>query len=181
MIVIISIFANVHNTNADDDRNDHRRRRGNSNQSQLRHYRGDKGNEFTGQATAWIFAAANISVAISLMLKGVIQFASIEKGTKERINNFKRNQKKYFRYFHYFLNPLAIIFAFIHLSLSSCRSSTLPEWGLAASVTLVLIGLSIKFKVSPKSIRKVVYKIHTNPVPFGVVIIILLIGHSIID
>jgi len=145
------------------------------------HDKDDKGNEFTGQTAAWIFVAANITITVSLILKTFVRFVSLENRTINRIKNFNKFQKKHLGNFHYLLNPLAVTLAFVHFSLSSCRSSALPEWGLLATLIIVLIGVAIKIKVTPKRIRKVFYNIHTSPLPFGVILIVLLIGHSIVD
>jgi membrane protein YdbS with pleckstrin-like domain len=101
--------------------------------------------------------------------------------TKERIRRLNQIQKKGLMRFHYWLNPLGLLLAAIHFSLSTCRSSSLPEWGLGGAVALVLIGSVIRFKLSPKSLRKAVYRIHTSPLSIGLVLIVLLIGHSIVD
>jgi hypothetical protein len=71
--------------------------------------------------------------------------------------------------------------AVTHFTLSTCRSSPLPEWGLGGAAMLVLIGSAIRFKLSPKSLRKAVYRIHTSPLSIGLVLLVLLIGHSIVD
>jgi hypothetical protein len=145
------------------------------------HGGGDKGNEFTGQTAGWMFAAANLPVALSLLLKGAINLAPLAPQSKDRVKRFNLHQKKHLMHFHYFLNPLAAMTALAHFSLSACRSSSLPEWGLAGATSLVLLGMAMKFKVSPLNLRKIVYKIHTNPLSVGLVLTVLLIGHSIVD
>jgi hypothetical protein len=145
------------------------------------HGRGDKGNELTGESTAWIFAAANLPALLSLLVRGLIRNTGLAGNVKDRLKRFNQAQKRYLMPFHYLLNPLALLLAFIHFSLSHCRSSSLPEWGLAVMASLALIGMLIKFKVTPRGIRKTVYQIHTNPLPVGLLVIILLIGHSMVD
>ena len=179
-LLSITFFAYAPNANAD-DHNERRKRRGKNHLSSLGHDRGDKGDEFTGQFAAWIFAAANLPVALSLIFRRVKDLALISMETKERIKFFNKFQKKHLMRFHYFLNPLAIIIAFLHFSLSSCRTSSLPDWGLTAASTLSLFGVLVKFAVLPKRFRKTIYKIHTSPVPFGLACVLILIGHSIVD
>jgi predicted SPOUT superfamily RNA methylase MTH1 len=41
--------------------------------------------------------------------------------------------------------------------------------------------MMVKYKVSPKGLRRTVYQIHTNPFLLGCLSLLLLIGHSIID
>jgi hypothetical protein len=148
--------------------------------STSKHGKSDKGNEFTGEVTAWIFAVANLPVLLSLLVRAIYN-AAMARNLKDRLKRFNQAQKKYFMPFHYFLNPLALLIAFIHFSLSHCRSSSLPEWGVAVMASLVLTGMLVKFKVSPRSIRRSVYKIHTNPLSIGLLVIILMVGHSIVD
>jgi hypothetical protein len=169
----------LHSASAN-DHNDRHKKRIKNRLSSFDHNRGDKGNEFTGQFAAWIFAAANLSVAFSLILKGIMRLPNLSTTTKDRIKFVNKSQKKRLMRLHYFLNPVAVMLGLLHFSLSSCRSSPFPEWGLAAASALALIGMLIKFNVLPR-IRKSVYKIHTSPVPFGLIFVVLLIGHSLID
>lgn len=181
LLAIFTFFICVGEIYANDDHSYRHRKQGRKHLSLLSYDKDDKGNEFTGQAAAWIFVAGNITIAVSLILKTFVRFFPLENGTRNRIKIFNKFQKKYLRNFHYFLNPLAVILALVHFSLSSCRSSALPEWGLVATLILVLIGVVIKIKLTPKSIRRVVYNIHTSPLPFGIIVIVLLIGHGIVD
>lgn len=181
LLATITCFVCVPDSNGNDDHNANHKRHGKGPLSSLGHDRGDKGNEFTGQCAAWIFAAANLSVSLSLIFKGVIRFASLARETKDKITFFNKLQKKYLMRFHYVLNPLAVVLALLHFSLSCCRSTSFPEWGLTGASTLALIGLIIKFRGSPPRIRKFVYRIHTSPVPFGLILVLLLAGHGIID
>ncbi len=175
------VLASLSIANADHDHKDRLKGWGKDAFSFAKRGGGDKGNEFTGQTAGWIFAAANLPVVLSLLLKGAITFAPLAPQTKDGMKRFNQLQKKHLMHFHYFLNPLAAIMALAHFSLSACRSSSLPEWGLVGAVSLVLIGMAMKFKVSPVSMRKAVYRIHTSPISVGLVLTVLLIGHSIVD
>jgi hypothetical protein len=181
LLVGIMFSAYLPNADADQDHKVHDRDRAKHAYELRRHGGDDKGNEFTGQSAAWIFGAANLPAVLSLLLKGAIAFAPVSPKTNERFRHFNQLQKKHLMRFHYFLNPMAAIVALVHFGLSTCRSSSLPEWGLAGAACLVLVGLAMKFKVSPKSMRKAAYRIHTSPVPLMLVLIILLIGHGIVD
>ncbi len=145
------------------------------------HGKGDKGNELTGETAAWIFAAANLPVLLSLLVRGLINGIAVAGELKDRLKRFNQAQKKFLMPFHFILNPLALLLAFIHFSLSQCRSSSLPEWGLAVMASLALIGMVVKFKVSPRNMRKTFCQIHTNPLPIALLVIILWVGHSIVD
>ncbi len=145
------------------------------------HRKGDNGNEFTGESAAWVFVIANITVVLSLLSKVLIKFIPLGTALKEKIRAWNNFQKKYLMFFHYILNPISLIIAFVHFSLSQCRTSSLPEWGLALMTILAVIGISVKFRISPKSIRRTVCQLHTNPLPVVVVLIILFAGHSLVD
>jgi hypothetical protein len=145
------------------------------------HKKGDKGNELTGEVTAWLFVIANITVVISLLSKGIIGSTPLRKTLKEKIKSLNNFQKKYLMLLHYFLNPISLIIAFVHFSLSQCSRSFLPELGFILLVIFGVIGILLKFKISPKNIQRGVYQIHTNPIPLIFVLIILFVGHSIVD
>jgi hypothetical protein len=181
LLVGITFLAYLPNADADQDHKGHNRDHVKRSYASRGHGGDDKGNEFTGQSAAWIFGAANLPVALSLLLKGALAFAPVSPKTNERFRRFNQLQKKHLMRFHYWLNPLAAIVALVHFTFSTCRSSSLPEWGLAGAACLVLLGMAMKFKVSPKNMRKAAYRIHTSPVPLGLVLVILLIGHGIVD
>jgi len=145
------------------------------------HKKADKGNEFTGESAAWVFVIANITVVLSLLSKMLIKFIPPGIALKEKIRAWNNFQKKYLMFFHYVLNPISLIIAFVHFNLSQCRTSSLPESGLALMTILAIIGISVKFGISPKSIRRTVCQFHTNPLPIIFVLIILFAGHSLVD
>lgn len=141
----------------------------------------DAGNEVTGQTAAWLLVAANLTVALSVLMKGVSLYFPLEPETKSSIKRFNQLQKKYLMRFHYVLNPLALCIAIFHLLLSSCRKSSLPEWGLIFVTMMVFLGLMVKFKVTPKWIRRFVYRLQTGLATFSIMIILLVVGHLIVD
>ena len=141
----------------------------------------DEGNDFTGQTAAWLLVAANLTVALSVLMKGVSRYFPLELKTKSSIKGFNQLQKKYLMRFHYVLNPLALCIAIFHFLLSSCRKSSLPEWGLIFVTMMVFLGLMVKFKVTPKWIKKFVYRLHTGLAIFSIMIILLVVGHLIVD
>lgn len=145
------------------------------------HKSNDKGNETTGQTAAWIFAAANLSVLLSITTKGINRFTPISKTAKDQLKRFNLTQKKYLMPLHYTLNPLALCFAFLHFALSHCHSSSLPEWGLAAMASLGVIGIMMKFKLSPRGLRRHICQLHTSPLPLSLLLIILFLGHHLVD
>ena len=143
--------------------------------------KGDKGSEGTGQAAAWLFVSANFMVVFSLMMKGANRFLPLTPQVKSSLKRFTQFQKKHLMRFHFLLNPLAFCVATVHFLWSSCRSSPLPEWGLFLVTAMVVLGLMVKFRVSPKSMRRGVYRVHTSSAGFSAVILVLLVGHLMVD
>ncbi|NQT68107.1 MAG: hypothetical protein HQ552_00835 [Desulfobacteraceae bacterium] len=141
----------------------------------------DEGNETTGQTAAWLLAAANLTVAFSILIKGASRFLPLDPQTKSSFKSFNRFQKKHLMRFHYVLNPVALCIAFFHFLLSYCRSSPLPEWGLILVTGMVFLGLILKFKVSPKGMLKFVYRLHTTSVTSLIMILLLVVGHLLVD
>jgi len=142
--------------------------------------RGDKGNELTGQTAAWLFVAANLTVVLSILMKGVNSYFPLEPETKSTIRRFNQLQKNHLMRFHYLLNPLALCIAIFHFLLSSCRKSSLPEWSLLFVTMMVFLGLMTKFKVTPKWMRRFIYGLHTSPAVFSALILMLVVGHLIV-
>jgi hypothetical protein len=166
---------------ADDD--DHRYKKRNKDiGTAFNHVKNEDKNEATGQAAAWMLAAANLNVLISLLIRGT-RFTALPAQINDRLKRFNQIQKKFLLPVHFFLNPLALGVAFIHFmsATSQCRASGLPEWGLVLMALITGIGIMVKFNVFPKSLRKSTYRIHTNPLPITVLLVILLIGHAVVD
>lgn len=149
--------------------------------SSNQHRKKDKGNETSGLVAAFLFGAANVMVLLSILLRALNRSARISNSTKERLRKINKIQKKYLLPLHYILNPIAMIVALTHFFLSYCRSSSLPEWGLAGIAILVVMGVLIKLKMLPPKFRKPVYRFHTNPLPVSILLIVLFIGHGIVD
>ncbi len=166
---------------ADDDAH-HYKKRSKDIGTVFNHVKNEKNNEATGQAAAWMLAAANISVLLSLLIR-VTRYTDLPAQVNDRIKRFNQMQKKFLLPVHYFLNPLALGMAFIHFmsATSACKASGLPEWGLVLMALITGIGIMVKFKVFPKNLRKSTYQIHTNPIPITLLLAILLIGHAVVD
>jgi hypothetical protein len=141
----------------------------------------DEGNETTGQMVAWSLAVANLTVALSIIIRGLKQFAPLAPETKDSLARFNSTQKKHLMRFHYILNPMIFAVAIIHWTLSKCKSTALPEWGLLAMGAIVSLGIILKFKLCSKELVRNVYRIHTNPVILILMISLLLIGHLSMD
>lgn len=141
----------------------------------------DEGNETTGQIVAWSLAATNLTVALSILLKGVKKFVPLGPETEKSLARFNRTQKSYLMPFHYVLNPLILLLALLHWTLSRCKSTALPEWGLVTMGLIVALGIVLKFKLCPKEWLKNVYKVHTQPLLLLIMISMLLIGHLSMD
>jgi hypothetical protein len=167
-----SHYKRYDNSKEHHDDDDHKRRRVKKD---------DEGNEATGQTAAWLLVAANLTIAFSILIKGANRFLPLNPQTKISFKSFNQLQKKHLMRFHYVLNPVALGTAFFHFLLSSCRSSPLPEWGLIMVTVMVFLGLILKFKLSPKGMRKSVYGLHTTSASFLIMILLLVVGHQIVD
>jgi hypothetical protein len=127
---------------------------------------------------AWLFGIANFPVALSLILKTYAKFLPAAPKVKDPLTRFNRRQKKYLMTLHYWLNPIALGIALAHFLLSTCKSTAMPEWGLVIMLAAALLGLMMKFKWSPASMRQSVYRFHTSPFLLVCAVSILLIGHD---
>ena len=143
--------------------------------------RHDEGNETAGQIAAWLLVAANLPVVLSVLIKWTNRFAPITTGLKNALSGFNRFQKKHLMRFHYVLNPVVLGIALWHWLSSRCKSTVLPEWGLIVMVGLIALGLIIKFGLCPKPLRKSVYRLHTQPLVLAAMVMVLTIGHLIVD
>jgi len=191
VLLILSIFQVVPDlVIADDNKTKKRHYKQYENSKEHRNYddhdrrwvkKDDKGNETTGQTAAWLLAAANLTVAFSILMKGANRFLPLDPQTKSSFKSFNQLQKKHLMRFHYVLNPVALGIAFFHFLLSSCRSASLPEWGLIVVTVMVFLGLILKFKLSPKGMRKSVYRLHTTSASFLIMILLLVVGHLLVD
>jgi FtsH-binding integral membrane protein len=166
---------------ADDD-DHHDKKRNKDIGTVFNHVKNEKNNEATGQAAAWLLAAANITVLLSLLTR-VTRYTDLPAQINDRIKRFNQLQKKFLLPVHYILNPLALGTAFVHFmsATSACKASDLPEWGIVLMALITGIGIMVKFKVFPKNLRKSTYQIHTNPIPITLLLAILLLGHAVVD
>jgi len=140
----------------------------------------NEGNETAGQIAAWLLLAANLPVAISILIKWANRFAPLGEKSKSSLAGFNRSQKKHLMFLHYYLNPAILGVAIWHYVSSRCVSTPLPEWGFLLMVTLSICGILINFKLCPKTFRKNVYQIHTHPMIFIAMILVLTAGHLIV-
>ncbi len=141
----------------------------------------DKGNETTGEITAWSLGVANLTVALSILIRWLREYTPLAPEAKSALARFNSSQKKYLMQLHYILNPVILLLALVHWSLSRCRSTALPEWGLVIMGGLALLGIVLKFKLCSKDALKNVYKIHTQPILLLIVIALLIMGHMSMD
>jgi hypothetical protein len=141
----------------------------------------DEGNETAGQMAAWLLVAANLPVVLSLLIKWTNKFAPMGNGLKDALIRFNRFQKKHLMRLHFYINPLVLGIALWHWLSSRCKSTALPEWGLAVMFALIVLGLIMKFRLCPKQLRKSVYRLHTQPLVFLAMVMVLTIGHLIVD
>ena len=140
----------------------------------------DEGNELTGITAAWLLGAANLTVLLSLLLKGANRYLPLKPETKSAVRRFNQFQKTHLMRFHFLLNPLALCTGVLHFLLSCCRKTALPEWGLLFVTMMVFLGLMVKFKVTPRWLKKFLYLLHTSWIPFSVLILMLVVGHLMV-
>jgi len=143
--------------------------------------RKDDGNEITGQTAAWLLVAGNVTVVISTLIKVLSRYFPFKVNIISSIKKFNQLQKRHLMRVHYVLNPVALIMGAIHFALSSCRSSPLPELGLICLVVMVFLGLVIKFRMGPKKMLRLFFRLHTGMAAFSVMIVLLVVGHIIVD
>ena len=141
----------------------------------------DKGNETTGQMVAWSFAAVNLTVALSILIRVLKKFALFGPKVQESLYKFNIAQKKRLMMFHYIFNPLILLLGVLHWTLSRCESTALPELGLLAMGIIVSLGIALKLKLCPKTFRANLYKLHTRPLLLILLVSLLLIGHIAMD
>jgi hypothetical protein len=141
----------------------------------------DHVNEATGQIALWLLVSANLTVFISIIIRGINRFIPLAPQTTNSIKRFNRFHKKYLMRFHYVLNPIGLCMAFFHFLLSSCRSSPFPELGLLLMTLIVGFGLMLKFKASPKWMRKFVYRLHISSAGFSIMLFLIVVGHLMVD
>jgi hypothetical protein len=140
----------------------------------------NEGDEITGQTTAWLFGLANLTVILSLLIKGIIRLFPLPPPIQQSLRKFNQFQKRHLMKIHYYLNPVVLGIALFHFSLSSCPLSPLPELGLCGIALLLVLGIILKIKGSPKVIRKFAYKVHTHPIISVSLALIVLTGHLVI-
>ncbi len=140
----------------------------------------DDGNETTGQIAGWLFAFANITVVFSLLSKISNRYLSFSDDLNTQIKHLNQLQKKYLNHIHYIFNVLALCVVFVHFLLSSCRSTMLPEIGMMIMACLIGSGVMVKFRVLPKPSQKWIYTIHTHFLPFLILVITIILGHSVV-
>jgi len=143
--------------------------------------RNNTGNEFTGEATAWLFGASTVPVGVDLISKTVIRYAPIGETVKNIIRRVNNAQRKYLMPLHTYLSITALGLGVLHLTLSSCIANPFPEWGLILTGILVTTGLLFKWNAVPKTIRKILYQFHASLIVSGVLLAILYTGHAVMS
>jgi hypothetical protein len=141
----------------------------------------DKGNETTGQMVAWSFAAANLTIAVSILIRGLKKFALLGPELQGSLSKFNTIQKKHLMIFHYVFNPLILLLGILHWTLSRCESTALPELGLLIMGIIVVLGIALKLKLCPKTFLASLYKLHTRPLVLFLLVSLLWLGHITMD
>jgi len=141
----------------------------------------NSGDEFSGEATAWLFGASLIPVAIDLFSRAILRNVPLGEPVKGFIRRINKFQKKYLMWTHTLLSILGLGLGIWHLALSSCAANPLPELSLFLLGILVVTGLLFKWNAVPKSFRKFLFQFHANLIVSGVILTILFTGHVIMD
>jgi hypothetical protein len=141
--------------------------------------RNNTGNEFTGEATAWLFGASSIPVGVDLISKTVTRFVPIGGTAKSFVRYINNLQRKHLMSFHTYLSIAALGLGILHLALSSCTANPFPELGLILTGILVITGLLFKWSAIPPTLRKTLYKFHASLMVTGVLLVILFTGHAV--
>jgi len=123
----------------------------------------DDGNETTGQIAAWLLAGANLTVALSILIRWTNRFLHLWPKVKGLLSNFNRFQKKHLMRLHYCLNPVIMGVALWHWFESHCKSTALPEWGIFLMVFAIVSGILVKFRLCPHGLRKIFINCTLNP------------------
>jgi len=140
-----------------------------------------KGNETSGIISVILLILANFSVILSLLLKLIQKFLKNNKSWYISLVKFNIRQKKIFKSFHYYLNPIAIFSALIHYYLSSCQPIMFPQYAFYLMLMLTVSGLIIKFYGKHFKFVKKVQMLHTHPFGISVFVLLLLLGHLFMD
>ena len=141
----------------------------------------NEGNETAGQIAAWLLVLANFTIAFNILTRWINRFTPLAIGFKKGLTSLNRFQKKHLMRFHYYLNPAISGIVLWHWLSSRCKSTALPEWGLLIFAIMIILGIILKWKFFPKPFQKIVYQIHTQPFIFIAMIMVLTIGHIIVD
>jgi uncharacterized membrane protein YidH (DUF202 family) len=144
-------------------------------------WQGSTGNEFTGEVTALLFGASCIPVGVDLISRTIIRCAFFGNRVKGFIRRINSAQRKYLMPFHTCLSILALGLGILHLSLSHCAANPFPELGLILSGILVATGLIFKWKAVQTTFRKALYQFHTSLIVSGVLLVVLVTGHAVMD
>jgi hypothetical protein len=137
------------------------------------------GNEFSGEATAWLFGASAFPVAVDLISRNAIRYVPLGGTIKNFIRVINNLQRKYLMPVHTYLSIVALGLGILHLFLSSCIANPFPELGLIITGLLVTTGLLFKWKAIPKRLYKPLYKFHASLIVSGVLSAVLVTGHAV--
>ena len=86
----------------------------------------DEGNEAAGQIAVWLMVAANLPVAVSILVKWTSKSIPAASGLKPVLARFNRLQRRHLMRLHYLVNPLVLVVALWHWLTSRCRTTVLP-------------------------------------------------------
>ncbi|MCX6053519.1 MAG: hypothetical protein NTZ74_01115 [Chloroflexi bacterium] len=139
------------------------------------------GDEFSGGAAAWLFGISVVPILIKLLLRVIVQNIPLKETGKKFLEKFNWIQRKFLLPLHTPTSLMALGFGILHLRLSNCPNNPFPELGLLLSFILVMSGLLFKWKGIPLLFRQKAYQFHASLIASGVLLILLLTGHFIMD
>jgi hypothetical protein len=141
----------------------------------------DAGDEFTGEAAAWLIGLSLFPIAMDWIARIMIRSGFFGEKVKQFIRQKNTFLKKIFMPFHTYLSILAMVSGILHLIISSCEANPLPELGLILLVILVITGLLFKLKIIPTAVRTSLYKFHSSFIISGLFFVILYVGHAVME
>jgi len=139
----------------------------------------NEGDEVTGEITAICLIISLMPVIFGLLSRLIIKLSNNQE-LKSKINQLNYSQKKYLKYFHYYLTPFALVLDILHFSRSSCNSNILPDMALFIMALFVVSGLLFKFKLLPENMRIKIINIHTSYIGILLFLFVLILGHRLL-
>lgn len=141
----------------------------------------ESGNEFSGEATALLFAVSLLALFTKRLLCFIFQRIASSNNAEEFKGKIFHNINQILTLTHTFSGLLALVLGVLHFSLSSCNNNPFPDLGLLFALVSTFCGVLSKLRFLPNKLQKYLFLIHKNLVITFSFIGLLVIGHSIFD